>query len=147
MARVSEQYSIAMSTFERIRAAFPALEMNLDLHHKHVELAMDIPAQPGLLFAVHLDLQNVDELSLSASALWVECFPCTNPKRVESYFDAVSGLLLGQYRILEYWRGNRAVKAKLQCPSKGGWETITGSSRLLFVPWPPRELKIVQNLA
>jgi hypothetical protein len=113
----TDQYGIAISTFERIRVAFPALAMNLDLHHKHVDLAMDIPAQPGLSFHIHLNLQNVDELHLSASALWVEWFPCTNPKRVEEYFEAVSGLLSGQFRILEHWRGRRAVKAKLQRPA------------------------------
>jgi len=44
----TDQYGIAISTFEKIRAAFPALTMNLDLHHKHVDLAMDIPTQQGL---------------------------------------------------------------------------------------------------
>ena len=107
---------------------------------------MDIPAQPGLSFHIHLNLQNLDELHLSASALWVEWFPCTNPKRVEEYFEAVSGLLSGQFRILEHWRGKRAVKANLQCPSHGGWKTIATWSVLLSIPWPPKSLKVVQNL-
>src|ERR1700719_2025914 len=105
------EFGIAISTFERIRAAFPALTMKLDLHHKQVDLAMDIPAQPGLTFHVHLNLQNLNELHLSASALWVEWFPCTDPKKVENYFDAVSGLLSGQFRILEYWRGSESKTA------------------------------------
>lgn len=67
----TKQYETALSTFERVRAAFPALAMNLDLHPEHVELALDIPAQPGLSFDVDLNLQNLDELHLSASALWV----------------------------------------------------------------------------
>jgi hypothetical protein len=142
----NREYEIGLSTFERIRAAFPALVMNLDLHHKHVDLAMEIPAQPRLSFRVRLNLQNLDELHLSASALWVEWFPCTNPKRVDKYFEAVSGLLSGQFRILEHWRGKRAVKAKLQCPRNGGWKTVATWSVLLSIPWPPKTLKVVQNL-
>jgi hypothetical protein len=53
-----EQFEIAISTVERIRAAFPALTLNLDLHPKHVDLAMDIPAQPGPSFHIDLNLQN-----------------------------------------------------------------------------------------
>jgi len=138
------EYGIAISTFERIRAAFPAFTMNLDLHNTQVDLAMDVPAQPGLIFDVHLNLQNRNELHLSASALWVEWFPCTDPKKVEKYFEAVSGLLSGQFRILEYWRGNRAVKAKLQRPSNGGWKTVATYMRL-SIPWPPKTPKIVRN--
>jgi hypothetical protein len=142
----SREFEIALFTFERIRAAFPALVMNLDLHPKQVDLVMDIPAQPGLSFRVDLNLQNLDELHLSASALWVEWFPCTNPKRVDQYFEAVSGLLSGKFRILEHWRGKRAVKAKLQCPRNGGWKTIATWSVLLSIPWPPKTRKVVQNL-
>jgi hypothetical protein len=120
--------------------------MNLDLDPGDLELAMDIPAQTGLSFRVDLNLQNVDELHLAASALWVEWFPCTNPKRVDEYFEAVSGLLSGQFRILEHWRGKRAVKAELQAPNKGGWKTIATWSVLLAIPWPPKKLKVVQNL-
>lgn len=120
--------------------------MNLDLRHEHVELALDIPAQPGLSFKVHLNLQNLDELHLSASALWVEWFPCTNPKKVQEYFEAVSGLLSGEFRILEHRRGKRAVKAKLQAPRNGGWKTIATWSVLLSIPWPPKRHEVVQNL-
>jgi hypothetical protein len=109
----TRQFEIALSTFEKLQATFPALSMNLDLHHTHVDVAMDIPVQPGLSFKVHLDLQNLDELHLSASAFWCEWFPCTNPKKVERYIEAVSGLLSGELRILEHWRGKRPVKAQL----------------------------------
>lgn len=146
MSAHTEQYEIALSTFERIRAAFPALVMNLDLHPTPVELALDIPTQPGLLFSVDLNLQNLDELHLSASRLWVSWFPCTNPKKVDSYFQAVSGLLSGEFRILEHWRGKRSVKAELQAPIHSGWKTIAGSSVLLSIPWPLKRVKVVQNL-
>ena len=143
----TKQYEIALSTLERIRAAFPALLMNLTLHPKHLDLAMYIPAQPGLSFDVDLNLQNNDELHLSASSLWMEWFPCTYPDRVEKYFQAVSGLLSGQFRILETWRGKRVVQAQLQCPSNGGWKTIARNWKGLWLPWPQKFFKIVQNLS
>ena len=55
--------------------------VKLDLHPNHVQLVMDIPAQPGLLFDVNLNLQNRDELHLQASTLWVSWFPCTKQKK------------------------------------------------------------------
>ena len=121
--------------------------MNLDLNPEHVELALDIPAQPGLSFKVHLNLQNLDELHLSASALWVEWFPCTNPKKVDDYFRAVSGLLSGEFRILEHWRDKRPVKAKLQAPIHDRWKTVAGWSVLLSIPLPPKRLKGRAKLA
>ena len=147
LAPYIKEYQIALATFERIRAAFPALTMNLEERPKHVDLAMDIPAQPGLLFGVWLNLQNLDELHLNASALWVEWFPCTKPDRVEQYFEAVTGLLSGRFRILEHWRGKRPVKAELQAPTGTAWRTVAGSSHLLSVPWPRKFLKIVQNFS
>jgi hypothetical protein len=142
----TKQFEIALSTFEKLRATFPALSMNLDLRPTHVDLAMDIPAQPGLSFNVYLNLQNLDELHLAASAFWYEWFPCTNPKKVERYLEAVSGLLSGEFRILEHWRGRRPVKAQLQRPSRGGWENVaTWADVSAIVPWPKKTLKVFQN--
>jgi len=142
------EFEIALSTFEKLRTTFPALSMNLDLRPTHLGVAMDIPAQPGLSFKVHLDLQNRDELHLSASAFWYEWFPCTNPEKVEKYIEAVSGLLSGEFRILEHWRGRRPVKAKLRRPSGGGWEKVaTWADVSAIVPWPRQTLKVVQNKA
>ena len=120
--------------------------MKLDLEPNFVELAMDIPTQPGLLFHIDLNFQNLDELHLSASALWVEWFPCTIPGESDEYFKAVSGLLSGEYRILEHWRGKRAIKAELQCPMAYGWKSIKTSTHLPFLPWPRKVFKVVQNL-
>lgn len=142
----TKQFEIALCTFEKIQAAFPALSMKLDLHPAQLDLAMEIPAQSGLPFDVHLNLQNLDELHLSASALWYEWFPCTNPKKVERYFEAVSGLLSGEFRILEHWRGKRPVKAQLQRPSGGGWENVaTWLDVSAVVPWPRKSYKVVQG--
>src|SRR5580765_4235390 len=120
--------------------------MKLNLHPAHMDLSTHIPAQPGLCFDVNLNLQNLDELHLSASALWVEWFPCTNLEKVAEYCEAVSGLLSGRFRISEHWRGGRVVKAERQRPDEGGWNTIAGWSILLSIPWPQKSFKIVQNL-
>jgi len=141
-----KEYQIALVTFERIQAAFPAFTMNLDLAPGHVDVAMDIPAQPGLLFKVSLNLQNLDELHLIASALCVEWFPCTEPDRVERYFEAISGLLSGRFRILEHWCGRRSVKAELQAPAGTAWKMVASRSHLLSVPWPRKRFQVVQNL-
>ncbi len=141
------EFDIALSTFEKIRAAFPALTMNLDLHPKNVDLEMEIPAQAELLFRVNLNLQG-DELHLSASRFWVEWFPCTKPEKVDRYFEAVSGLLSGEFRILEHWRGRRPVKAQLQRPIRGAWESLaTWGDVSAIVPWPKKTFKVVQNKA
>jgi hypothetical protein len=141
----TKQFEIALSTFEKLRAAFPALSMEFDLQPANMDLAVDIPTQAGLSFPVFLNLQNLDELCLETSALGVSWFPCTNPKKVENYFEAVSGLLSGRFRILQHWRGKRVVKAELQRPTNEGWKTVTGCSYLLSVPWPPKTFKVVQN--
>jgi hypothetical protein len=111
-----------------------------------LDIVMDIPAQAGLTFSVHLNLQNLDELHLSASSLWVEWFPCTKQEKVDDYFEAVSGLLSGRHRILEHRRGSRVVKAELQRRRMDGWETISGCSHLLSIPWPRKTFKMVQNV-
>ena len=122
--------------------------MKLDVSPDPLELAMDIPAQHGLSFDVSLNLQNLDELHLNASSLWVEWFPCTNPKKVEEYFEAVSGLLSGEFCILEHWRGKYAVRAHLQRPVNGGWKTIATWIDFFpsLVPWPAKTYNVVQNL-
>jgi hypothetical protein len=142
----SREFEIASATFEKIRAAFPTLTMNLDSHPAHVELAMGIPVQPGLPFKVWLDFQNGDELTLSASHFWYEWFPCTNQKKVDEYLEAVLGLISGRFRILEHWRGGRVVKSQLQSSRDNEWKSIATSTNISgLIPWPPKKLRIVQD--
>jgi hypothetical protein len=117
--------------------------MNLDLEPKYIELAMDIPTQPGLSFDVRVNFQNVEELPIQASALWVSWFPCANPGIADEY---LSGLLSGQFRILEHWRGKRAAKAEPQRPSQSGWKIINTRWVVPYIPWPKKTFKVVQNL-
>lgn len=115
---------IAEEAFERIRKQLPSLEMKKNLSDS-VELSIDIPVQPGSKYAVNLNLQNRDELHFSVENFWLEWFPCTDPSKVETYIDAVSGFLSGRYRILERYRGKKCTKAELQTPLEGGvWKTI-----------------------
>jgi hypothetical protein len=109
--------------FEEIRDAFPHLSMVMDQDPANVDLSVDIPAQPGLMFQINLNLQG-DELHLNAGAFWLEWFPCTRPDVVEAYSAAIHGLLNGTYRIREQHRGGRPFKAQLQRPDMGGWQTI-----------------------
>jgi hypothetical protein len=40
---------------EEIRATFPALRMDLQREHLHVDLNMDVQKQPGLAFDINLN--------------------------------------------------------------------------------------------
>ena len=120
---------------ETIRSTFPHLEMRLECNHPDVDLKLDIPRQHGMKFDVNVNLQD-DELHLSAGHFWLEWFPCSDAAVVEAFRKAVHGLLSGELRILEYYRGKRAIKAELQRPYRGGWETMgTWSRPSLPFPW------------
>lgn len=135
-----------VTLFEGIQSAFPNLRMELRADHPHVDLMLDIPRQPGLVFDVNLNLQG-DELHLSAGFFWLEWFPCTDPEIVARYRAAVIGLLSGEYRILEHHVGKRAVKAQLQRPDGDEWETIGTSSGIGgLLPWR-RSTRVLQNLS
>ena len=101
-----------MRVFDRIRQGFPSLAMDFDPEPAQVELSLDIPAQDGLDFLVSLNLQNEDELHLNAGELWVSWFPCNKESVSDEYYSAVTGLLSGKNRIVEYMRGKRRVKAR-----------------------------------
>lgn len=137
---------IAQQVFASIQAEFPQLAMELDTQHKFVDLLLRIPRQSGMQFEVSMNLQNSDELHLNAASLWVEWFPCTDPKVAAQFHEAVSGLLSGRYRILEYYRGNRVVKASLQRPNGAEWESVKTWCRLHF-PFPRAASRVIQNAA
>ncbi len=118
---------IAQEAFSRIGARSPGLAMTQDMSAP-VELSIEIPVQPGLKYAVHLNLQNRDELHFSVENFWLEWFPCTDPSRVEAYIEAVSSFLSGHYRILEHHRGRRCTRADLQKPAPGGGWTSIGTT-------------------
>jgi hypothetical protein len=128
---------VSEKVFRRIQELFPALEMNRN-DAEPTGLTVDIPAQPGLGYAVGLSLQNGDELHFSVEHFRLAWFPCTDPSVVEEYVDAVSGFLAGKYRVMEQFRGRSCTRAELQAPNGGGWRTI-GSSVHFGLPWPWRK--------
>jgi hypothetical protein len=118
--------------------------MRLDENPTMVDVSLQIPTQPGLPFSVGLNLQ-ADELHLNAGAFWVEWFPCTTAERAQDFQSCVCGLLSGQYRIVETYRGLKAVKAELQRPSRNTWETIA-TWRKLSLPWPRKVLRVLGHV-
>ena len=135
--------------FEEIQAAFPRLTMKLQRNHPHLDLSMDIPRQPGLTFDVNLNLQNVEELQLGTGHFWSVWFPCSDPKIVEYFREAVHGVLSGSYRIVEYSLGKWVLKSVLQRPHGQGWITIgTSGWWPLPIPWrvTTRELRNTEQV-
>jgi hypothetical protein len=136
MGTMNSHREIAIRIFDQIRQAFPQLQMEVRLDHPHLDAAMHIPCQVGLAFAVDLNLQNEDELHLSVGGLWVSWFPCDHPENVRRFLASVSGILSGEYRILEHVQWGRVVKASLQRPDGAGWRTVAVSSGFhLPIPW------------
>ena len=126
---LSQTEEIAKAAFGEIAVRFPHLQI-VEESDAPVELSLHLPIQDGLKHAVWLSLQNSDELHLSIGHFWCEWFPCTDPAKVETFVDAVSGFLSGNYRSLEHYRGATCFKAQLQRQTANGWETIATWSRL-----------------
>lgn len=133
-----------IALFERIKESAPHLSMKLTRQPEHVDLDMEIPQQAGLDFAVDVNLQG-DELHLNAGAFWLEWFPCYEEFISATFLNAVTGLISGRLRIVEFYRGNKAVRAELQEPTDHGWRTI-GTWSTAHIPFPLRKTKrILQN--
>jgi hypothetical protein len=118
--------------------------MTVNETSRYVDVSAEIPAQPGLSLPVSLNLQNEDELHLNAAGLWVSWFPCTKDGCVEDFVGAVCGLLSGKYRVVEFYRGARLVKAALQRPEAGDWANIRGRLRL-HLPFGAKSMRVLQN--
>lgn len=146
MSEPSDSLRIAKEAFGDIQARFPGLQMIED-HSAPVELSVNIPVQPGVLYPINLNLQNRDELHFSVGNFWLAWFPCANTERVAAFVDAVSGFLAGRYRILEHYRGRRCVKAELQKQENDGrWSTFGTRSRLsLPGPWQQRYVVLINQ--
>lgn len=128
---------IALRIFGIVQARFPRLSLRLAEAHPSVDLALDIPAQEGLAFDLHLNLQNGDELHLAASGFWCSWSPCTDPVTADAFLDGVLGLVAGRCRIVELRQGSRVLKRLLQRPRGGEWETLGTAFGWLpvRVPW------------
>lgn len=136
----------ALELFSEIQGLFPSLEMTLDQDPDQVDLAMEIPCQPGLRFHVHLNLQG-DELHLVAGeGCWLEWFPGHDPAVKKAYLDVVTGLLAGRLRVVEHRRGEWILAAELQEPTGEDWQTIGRWSRSFFwLPSRTRTRTVLRN--
>lgn len=146
--RQKECLTIAHKVFASIRNQFPHLQMNLNEHPEHVDLALAIPKQSGLSFAINLNLQNVDELHLNAGKYWVEWFPCDKQSVADEYQEIVCELLRGDSRIVEYYRGKTFGRAQLERRVDGTWKKDAGCVHafpLLFSLWLPEHTKTLHN--
>lgn len=125
---------IAKGAIAEIQRRFPSLRIVED-QGVPVELSFSVPVQAGVKHKVWLGLQSNDELSFGVGSFQVEWFPCTDPARVKEFVEAVAGYLSGNYRILEYRRGAKCVKAQLQAPEGTTWKTLgTWSNLWALIP-------------
>ena len=133
-------------TIDIVREQFPDLEIRIVRDHPHVEAVAEMPRQSGLDFDVHINLQNCDEMHLCVSNFWGEWFPCGDERIFEQYMDALTGVLSGEYRIVEKSVFGEHAIARLQRPKAvGSWETAYTSSTLsVLIPWF-RTTRIVQK--
>ena len=108
--------------------------MHLDKEPEYVDVDMNIPEQDGLLFPINLNLQNLDELHLSAGGLWMSWLPCTELENSNAFLAAVTGIISGKFRILETIRNNKLVKSRLQYLKDDEWISIPRG--LYTFTWP-----------
>ncbi|MEM7617714.1 MAG: hypothetical protein AAF195_04980 [Pseudomonadota bacterium] len=116
---------MAAGIFKEI-CEFSSLKYNLDTEHHDVEVICDIPKQHGLNFEISLSLQNLDELHIYTDGFWLEWFPCTDNGIVNSYKEAVKGLINSNARIIKYslQTGSKIAhyKSILQLRKNNKWE-------------------------
>lgn len=132
----AEEKLRAIELFERLQTEFPNLVMEIRREAPDDDVDVTIRQQAGLAFDVYLNLQNHDELYLGAGAFWCSWFPSSKPAIAKNYHNAVTGVLSGRDRVVEYVRRCRAVGADLQTPHGDGWKTIARSrANLLPLSW------------
>jgi hypothetical protein len=129
-----------------LREQFPGLRIESVPASGGLEAAVEIPRQVGLDFDVSINLQNFDELHLSASNFWVEWFPCEEEEVFSRFIEACVALLSGRGRLVESYLGGRAVSSRLEVLLEdGSWRSLaTWSNLLAFIPWR-RRVVLVQN--
>jgi hypothetical protein len=112
------------SVFQDFRAAFPKLQMDYESDRPDADVSLKIPRQPGMVCDVALSLKG-EELRFRAGAFQAAWFPASEERIVDLYRMAVYNWMRGEYRVLEHYRGDKVVKAELQCPlDNGDWKTI-----------------------
>ncbi|MES2591437.1 MAG: hypothetical protein V4608_06100 [Bacteroidota bacterium] len=145
MTTTGKYIVIAEDTFYKVKEKFPHLTMTLDYNDKNVDLRMDISKQDGLDFDVNLNLQNKDELHISTNFIWCQFFSADSSEVVQKFTDAVTGLIAGDYRVLQFVKINKVYKSFLQRPDKDNWVTVYKHIHKLSFPWTRLEQNVIQN--
>ena len=145
--RSADCIEIARQVFQEVAATFPALRSSIQVDpHAEVALTLDFDEQSGLLFPVRATLQNLDELHLHAGAVfWYEWFPCYYPDRAAAFREAIVGVLSGEYRIVEFYRKDRPIKADLQRIENGVWKRMAYTTNLRLPSFRRSRTRILQN--
>ena len=142
---MAEPREIAQAVLDEIRESFPHLILRAS-ETDEGEPQLEVPAQSGLAFDVSLYLYD-DVLNICAGQFWGEWFPCLDSEVVSRYVEAASGILNGEFRIVEYSRKGTPVKAFLQRPKGEGWETISRHYEGFCLPFLRKETRILQSVA
>jgi hypothetical protein len=131
----------------RLRTRFPWLHIDVQHHHRFVHAIAEIPAQHGLDLRMSASLQNLDELHLTVGDnFWFEWFPCSDDRVFEEYIDAVTGIISGDYRVVERRMFGKVDSAVLEKPSgRRGWHPVARWSRLSSLIPAPRTATVLQN--
>lgn len=132
------------SAVAELRSRFPWLAVQEVADSPEVDALVEIPVQPGLSFAIRLNLQNRDELHLVASHLWVEWFPCTTAETRDAFVRAVAGLIGGELEIVESFVLGRPASAVLRSRDAPG-EPLARWSNLWALAPLPRAQRVVRN--
>ena len=119
--------------------------MQLDYEDANVDLAMIIPKQRGLDFDIILTLQDGNELHILTPHIWCKFFPAHLPHIAENFRNAATGLLSGEYRILQFIRNQNVCKAYLQKPEADDWITLYKHHSKFCLPWMKMEKRVVRN--
>ncbi len=107
--------------FQQIAADFPELETTVNNDDTSSPAVLAIPEQPGISRRILAYLQDDHVLFLCIGPVWLTWNHCENLIVREEFFLTVTGLLSGQYRYIEYCRGNEVIKARIERPRGGRW--------------------------
>jgi len=132
-------------SFKTIQEVFPNLTMNIVYTHEQLDLSMDIPKQPGLDFNINVNLQNIDEIHISTKYIHCSFFSAKSQYIVDMFYQAVQGLINGNYRIVQFHKRGKLYKSLLQCFKDNEWVTANTEFYKMSWPWTKYEKTIIQN--
>lgn len=146
--REEQCVEVARQTLEEIAASSEPLRSTLLVQpDPQLALSLAFEVQPGLGFPVSANLQNVDELHLNVGEVfWCEWFPCSDPVVRLEFRQAMQGVLSGEYRVVEFYRKDRAIKAELERPQNGTWTRVARYSTLRLPSFVRPKTRILQNV-